>query len=86
MSGRGTNFLEDRIQRNVIASDRSESPEKAKELAANCGVDACTLGITFDDMWLEWGSIESIIYDTMHSISIQHWSSGRPSQRYASAV
>jgi hypothetical protein len=45
-----------------VSKRRSESPEKAKEMAASCAADACTLGMTIDDMWLEWGSIESIVY------------------------
>ena len=65
MSGRGVDFLSDWLDRNVTMPDRNASPEKAKELAAHCIADAANLGITIDDMEPEFGTVETIIYESM---------------------
>ena len=68
MSGRGIDFLEGWVGKNVTESDRKGSRERARELAALCVADAADLGITVDDMEPEWGTVEEIIYDAMQDI------------------
>ena len=68
MSGRGIDFLENWVNKNVTDADRRGSHKCAKELAAHCLADAAALGITVDDMEPEWGSVEEIIYDAMQDI------------------
>lgn len=62
MSGRGIDFLENWVQKNVTEADRKGSMERAKELAAICVVDAAALGISIEDMEPEWGRVEDIIF------------------------
>ena len=68
MSGRGINFLEEWVHKNVTDVDRKGNMKRAKELAALCIADASDLGITIDDMEPEWGSVDEIIYDAMQDI------------------
>ena len=68
MSGRGIDFLENWVNKNVTAIDRKGSKARAKELAGVCIADAAALGITIDDMEPEWGSVEEIIFDAMQDI------------------
>ena len=68
MSGRGIDFLENCVNKNVTDADRKGSMERAKELAATCIADAADLGITIDDMEPEWGRVEEIIYDAMQDL------------------
>jgi hypothetical protein len=65
MSGRGVEFQWNWIEKNVTDAERHGSRERAKELAARCIADAAALGITVDDMEPEWGSVETVIYETM---------------------
>jgi len=65
MSGRGVDFLENWVNKNVTEADRKGSMERAKELSALCIAEASDLGITIDDMEPEWGSVEEIIFDAM---------------------
>ena len=76
MSGRGIDFLENWVNKNVTAADRKGSQDRATELAAQCYADAAALGITMDDMEPEWGSVEEIIYDAMRDVlgdELEHW-------------
>jgi hypothetical protein len=66
MSGRGIDFLENWIDGNVTEADKYDSHERAKELTVKCVAEAKALGITIDDMELEQGSLETMIYETMH--------------------
>lgn len=50
MSGRGIDFLENWVNKNVTTADRKGSQDRATELAAQCYADASALGITMDDM------------------------------------
>ena len=68
MSGRGIDFLEDWVHKNVIEADRKGSMERAIELRDRCVAEAAAAGITIDDMEPEWGSVEEIIYDAMQDI------------------
>ena len=43
MSGRGIDFLENWVNKNVTAADRKGSQDRAKELAAMCLADAVAL-------------------------------------------
>lgn len=67
MSGRGIDFLENWVQQNVTEADKKGSRERAKELAEKCIAEAAAIGITIDDMEPEWGSVETIIYETMQN-------------------
>ena len=67
MSGRGIDFLENWIQRNVTEADKKGSLERARELADRCIAEAAANGFTIDDMEPEWGSVEIIIDETMHN-------------------
>lgn len=51
----------------MTEADRKGSLDRAKELTALCVADATALGITIDDMIPEWGSVETIIYETMQN-------------------
>lgn len=62
MSGRGIDFLENWVNKNVAEADRKGSQDRTKELAALCVADAAELSITINDMEPEWGSVEDIIY------------------------
>jgi uncharacterized membrane-anchored protein len=76
MSGRGIDFLENWVNKNVTVADRKGSQDRATELAAQCYADAAALGITMDDMEPEWGSVEEIIYDAMQDVlsdELEHW-------------
>ena len=66
MSARGVNFLENWIDGNVTEADKYDSLDRAKQLAVKCLADAKALGITIDDMDLEPGSLDTMIYETMH--------------------
>lgn len=68
MSGRGIDFLENWVNKNVTAAERKGSQDHATELAAQCYADAAALGITIDDMEPEWGSVEEIIFDAMQDV------------------
>jgi hypothetical protein len=50
MSGRGIDFLENWVNKNVTAADRKGGQDRATELAAQCYVDAAERGITIDDI------------------------------------
>jgi hypothetical protein len=67
MSGRGIDFLENWVHQNVTETDRKGSRDRAKELAGRCIAEATDLAITIDDMEPEWGSVETIIYETMQN-------------------
>ena len=67
MSGRGVDFLESWLGKNVTDADRNGSRERAQALAAECIADAAALGITIDDMEPEWGSVETIINEAMQN-------------------
>jgi hypothetical protein len=66
MSRKGIDFLENWIDGNVTEADKYGSHERAKELAAQCEADAKAQGITLDDMEPEFGSLETIIYETIY--------------------
>ena len=66
MSTHGVNFLENWIDANVTEADKYGSHERAKELAAQCKADAKVQGIALDDLGAVFGSLEKIIYETMH--------------------
>ena len=66
MIARRVNFLEDWLLANVTKADNYGSHERAKELATQLIADAIAQGATLDDMEPESGSLEAIIYKTMH--------------------
>jgi hypothetical protein len=67
MSGRGIDFLEDWVHKNVTDDDRHGDRLRAAELANRCKAEAAIHGITMDDMEPEWGSVETIIYEAMQN-------------------
>jgi len=76
MSGRGIDFLENSVNKNVTADERKRDRARAKELAAFCYAEAMALGITIEDMEPEWGSVESIIHEAMQDVlgdELEHW-------------
>lgn len=76
MSGRGIDFLENWVNKNVIVADRKGSQDRTTELAAQSYADAAALCITMDDMEPEWSSVEEIIYDAMQDVlcdELEHW-------------
>ena len=78
MSGRGVDFLENWVGKNVTDADRNGSRERALALAAECIADAAALGITVDDMEPEWGSVETIIHEVMQNdmdAELEFWKS-----------
>ena len=66
MSGRGVDFIENWIAGSVNEADKYGSHERAKALAAKCVAEAKALGLTIDDMKVEPGGLETIIYEAMH--------------------
>ena len=66
MSFRCKNFLEDWLAINVKEADNYGSHERAKELATQLRSDAKSQGVALDDMEADSGSLEAIIYKTMH--------------------
>lgn len=67
MSGRGIDFLENWVQQHVTEADKKGSSERAGQLADICVAEAAAIGIRIDDMEPEWGSVETIIYETMQN-------------------
>ena len=67
MSGRGVDFLENWLNKNVTDADRHGSRTRAKELAERCVAEAAVLEISLDDMEPELGSVETIIYEAMQN-------------------
>ena len=67
MSGRGIDFLENWLNKNVTDADRHGSRERAKGLAERCVAEAAALEISLEDMEPEWGSVETIIYEAMQN-------------------
>ena len=65
MSGRGTEFLENWIQKNVTALDPSDDPLRASNLATRCIAEAAAEGITLEEIKPETGTLESQIFDAM---------------------
>ena len=66
MSVRGKDFLENWVEGNVTEADKYGSRGRAKELAVKCMAAAKALGITTNDMELNPGSLETMIYEKMH--------------------
>ena len=67
MSKRGADFLRTWIERNVTDADRNGSQLRAMTLADNCIADAAKVGISASDLDPTWGTIESIIYESMRN-------------------
>lgn len=67
MSGKGIDFLEDWVNRNVTDDFRHGDRLQAKALADRCIAEAANAGIAIDDMEPEWGSVETIIYEAMQN-------------------
>ena len=65
MSGRGIDFLENWIQKNVTAGVLSDDPLRASELARRCILEAAAEGITLEEIKPDTGSLESHIFDAM---------------------
>jgi hypothetical protein len=67
MSGRGIDFLESWVHRNVTEDDRHSDRMRAAAMAERCKAEAAAAGISVDDMEPEWASVETIIYDAMQN-------------------
>ena len=65
MSGRGVDFLENWIAKNVTALNCSDDPLRASNLAARCIAEAAAEGITIEEIKPDTGSLESYIFDAM---------------------
>lgn len=65
MSGRGIDFLENWIQKNVTAGDLSTDPLRASNLAMRCILEAGAEGIPLEELKPDSGSLESYINDAM---------------------
>jgi D-tyrosyl-tRNA(Tyr) deacylase len=66
MSGRGVDFLKNWIAGNVTEVDKYASHDRAKDLVVKCVGEAKAAGLTLDDMELEPGDLETMIYEAMH--------------------
>jgi hypothetical protein len=76
MSGKGIDFLEDWINRNVTEDYRQGYRFRAKAFADHCIADAAAAGIIIDDLIPEWGSVETIIYEAMQydrDTEVEYW-------------
>jgi hypothetical protein len=67
MSGKGIDFLEDWVRRNITDDVRYGDRFAAKSLADRCLADAAKAGVTIDDMDPEQGSVETVIYEAMQN-------------------
>jgi hypothetical protein len=67
MSGKGIDFLEDWVRRNVTEDERYGDRFAAKALADRCLADAANAGVTIDDLDPEQGSVETFIYEAMQN-------------------
>jgi hypothetical protein len=65
MSGRGVEFLENWIARNITDSDRPGSRELATILAARCRGEAASKGIGLIELEPEFVTVEMAIYEAM---------------------
>lgn len=66
MRFRYINFIENWLVSHVTEADDYGTPERAEELAARLRADAIAQGVTPDDMEADSGSLEALIYETMH--------------------
>ena len=66
MSGRGVDFLESWIQKNIADADRHGKPESVNELAERCVAEAAVLEVSLDDIEPEWGSVEAVIKEAIN--------------------
>ena len=60
MSGRGIDFLENWIQKNVTAGIPSDDPLRASDLAMRCIAEAAAEGLTLEEIKSDTGSVESL--------------------------
>lgn len=65
MSGRGIEFLENWIAKNVTALDPSDDALRASNLAMRCIGEAAAEGISLEELKPDTGSLESHIFDAM---------------------
>ena len=66
MSKQAVEFLEGWIDRHVIHAEKGSDSTPAATLADMCREAAATLGISFDDIKPEFGTVETIIHEAMH--------------------
>ena len=65
MSGRGIDFLENWIQKNVTKGAPPDDPLSASVLAMRCIAEAAAEGLTLEEIKPDSGSVESHIHDVM---------------------
>jgi hypothetical protein len=67
MTTRGGDFLENWIAMNLSSDTK---PADAQSLAMRCVLEAAALGITYDDMESEWGSVEEAITQAIRNLPV----------------
>jgi hypothetical protein len=67
MSGKGIDFLEGWVRRNVTDDVLYGDRFAAKALADRCLADAAKVSVTIDEMDPEQGSVETVIYEAMQN-------------------
>ena len=67
MSGRGIDFLENWIAKNVAAAEFQGTPQRAAELADRCIAEAAAQNLNLSDLGPGWGSVDSIIFQGMQN-------------------
>ena len=65
MSGRGIDFLENWVNKNVTAADKGGINMRALVLANHCIAEAAAQGLTLNEIVPEQGSVESIISEAI---------------------
>jgi phosphoribosylaminoimidazole-succinocarboxamide synthase len=66
MSKQAIEFLESWIDQHVSYAEKGGDSTRATTLADMCRGAAATLGISFDDIKPEFGTVETIIHEAMH--------------------
>ncbi|MBC8038579.1 MAG: DUF768 domain-containing protein [Rhizobiales bacterium] len=66
MSKQAIEFLEGWIDQHVTHEEKGGDSTRAITLADMCREAAATLGISFDEIKPEFGTVETIIHEAMH--------------------
>jgi phosphoribosylaminoimidazole-succinocarboxamide synthase len=69
MSKQAVEFLEDWIDRHVTPAEKDADSTRATTLAGMCREAAASLGISFDDIKPEFGTVETIIHEAIRYVA-----------------
>ncbi len=66
MHNRAVEFVESWIDQHVTYSEKGDDSNRAATLADMCREAAATLGVTIEEIKPEFGTLETIILETLH--------------------